>query len=604
MYVMPYLTKFAKSIQSLLVAHNFSIIQKWLVYSYELSCQPKLPNDFLCNIADFLSTVCVVLSPNMIQVLMPRFIVTIPELKPNSVVALKYMTAHFSHFNRYYSLSGGWDIHGSASEDEKLLIAIMLYRLVMALCDGVAKNYIHPSLLKHAVDCMQALVDALSPECLIPCRDELMSMYETRWANYRPSPCDVSRTKMDTNMKSLAQLFAEHEHDTWVHNKMVDDKTFDDKDPMMACFNDLPQVDKDQYLIQATRTVQVLSVMGWKVHSGTVGRRKPSTCHWSRTKSVDSTHYVPTPINIANIYLDSKAYSIAERLAAEAHDYKNVIEAKTNSKMDLVFTPYDLLSENDKEKKREYFINFIKVMKATNYEVSRMHCNTNLSECKYQSMSTFGIALLSYVLKQLKDIEGNMKLLVAVYCPLIHSFLCHYHDYFLPDHSHRSTSNNPPKHEEILVVQLFCEMFTACRSYLQEVVLRKNLGDDCNTTKSNVKVIVDCITKICAVLNPKVMYNHKQSQYVDDLKCFDGFLEMAGCCLSDLFCNINNLTSVEFEFGFKILIPSLSMFFQHFGSHKFGHCIMLDDVMFDHCKTIFFNLVKLSKSISPLHPAA
>lgn len=614
---MPYVTKYAKCIQSSLMTHSFYVIQKWLVYSYELSCQPELPKDFLHNIAKFLSTVCVVLTPSVIQVLMPRFIVTIPDLKPNSVVALQYMTAHFSHFNRYYSLSGGWDVHGSASEDEKLYIAIMLHRLVTALCDAVTKGTIESELLKHAVDCMQALVDSLSPEFVIPSSGKMMKIYETKWANYQPSPYDVSHVKMDDNMISLAKAFAEHEHDMWVHNRISDGwlygRAYDEnsrKDPKMVRLDNLPQEDKDRYLIQATRTVQVLSVMGWKVmqqkvHSVAVNHKDPMICYRKQSRLVDSISYVPSPIDLVDIYLDSKAYSIAEKLATEAHDYKNVVEAKTNSKIGSVFTPYDLLSESDKEKKREYFVNFVKVMKACNFEVSRVrNTSCNLPESKYKTLSVFGVELITYMLQHLADIKGNMKILVAVFCPLIHSFLCHYHDYFLPDHSSRGTSNNPPRREEVLIVKLFCEMFIVCKSHLAEIVPRKSLQEDCSGTKSNVKVIVDCVTKICAIINPKVMYDHKQSQYTNDLKCLQEFLKNAGHCLFDLFDNIGCLSPVEFEYGFKILIPSLSMFFQHFGSHKFGHCIMSDDVLFDHCKTIFFNLVKLSKSISPLHPAA
>ena len=616
---MPYLTKYAKCIQSSLKTHSFYIIQKWLVYSYELSCQPKLPKDFLPAIAKFLSTVCVVLTPNVIQVLMPRFIVTVPDLKDNSIVALQYMTAHYSHFHRYYSLSGGWDVHGSASEDEKMLITLMLYKLVNALCDVVARDTRPPctDFLKHAVNCMQALVDSLSPEYLIPSLDKLLNVYETKWANYQPSPCDVSCTKMDTNMTVLAKLYAEHQHDTWVHNKMSDGwlygKTFDEdkkRDPRMVRLDNLPQEDKDRYLIPVTRTVQVLSVMGWKVmqqkvHTVNVDHKDPLICYWPRSRSVDSLSYVPSPINLTNVYLDNKAYSIADKLAAEAHDHENVMKTKSNSMTDYMFTPYDLLSESDKEKKREYFVNFIKVMKACSYEVSRMrNIGPILPEAKYKSLSKFGIELILFVLEQLSNIKGNMKLLVVVYCPLIHSFLCHYHDYFLPDNSNRSTNNNPPKQEEVLIVKLFCEMFIVCKSHLIEIVLRQSLGVDCTTTKTNVKVIVDCITKICAVLNPKVMNNYKESQYVNDLKCLDNFLEDAGHSLSSLLDNITCLSPVEFEYGFKILIPSLSMFFQHCGSQKFGHCILLDDTLFNHCKTIFFNLGKLSKLISPLHAAA
>ena len=596
--------------------HSFYIIQKWLVYSYELSCQPELPNDFLHKIANFLSTICVVLTPSVIRVLMPRFIVTIPDLKPNSVVALQYMTAHYSHFNRYYSLSGGWDIHGSASEEEKILIAIMMYRLSIVLCDKVANDTINSALLKQAVECVQALVDSLSPECLVPCDDKLMCMYETKWGNYQPAPCDVSSTKVDVNMSALAKLFAEHQHDTWVHNRMSDGwlygRTFDEykkKDPRMVRLDDLPQENKDRYLIRATRTVQVLSVMGWKVmqqkvHAITVDHKNPLICYWPRSRSVDSISYVPSPIDLINIYLDVKAYSIAEKLATEAHDYENVIEAKTNSKT-ATSTPYDLLSESEKERKREYFVNFVKVMRACNFEVSRVRNATgDLPESKYRSVTVFGVELITYMLRQLTDIKGNMKILVAVYCPLIHSFLCHYHDYFLPDHSNRSTSNNPPRLEEVLIVKLFCEMFVVCSDHLIEVVPRQSLEEDCNTTRTNVKVIVDCIMKICAVLNPKIMSNYKEGQYADDLECLNNFLENAGHSLSILYDRINWLSPVEFEYGFKILIPSLSMFFQHFGSHKFGHCIMLDDVSFNHCKTVFFNLVKLSKSISPMHSAA
>ena len=548
------------------------------------------------------------LTPNLIHVLMPRFIVTVPDLKDNSIVALQYMSAHYSHFNRYYSLSGGWDVHGSASEEEKIMITIMLYRLLNALCEVVAKDAIGKDLLKQAVDCMQALVDSLSPEGLIPNTDKLFKMYEAKWVNYQPSPCDVSYAKMDSNMTLLAKLYAEHEHDTWVHSRMSNGwlygTAFDEdrkRDPKMVDFDNLPQEDKDQYLIPATRTVQVLSVMGWKVmqqkvHVVSVDHKDPLICYWPRSKSVGSLSYVPSPIDLTNVYLNNNAYYVAEKLATEAHDYENVMKAKSNS----LLTPYGLLSEGDKEKKREYFVNFIKVMKAYSYEVSRVgNVCSALPKMEYKSLSKCGIELLSHMLRQLTNVKGNMKLLVAVHCPLIHSYLCHYHDYFLPDISnYRNHSNNPPKLEEVLIVKLFCEMFAVCKSHLEEVVLRQSLKDDCVTTRSNIKVIVDCLTKMCAVLNPKIMSNHKESRYADDLKCFDRFLEEAGHSLSSLLNNISTLSPTHFEYNFKILIPSLSMFFQHFESHRCGRYIMLDEMLFDHCKTIFINLVKLSESIS------
>jgi len=148
-------------------------------------------------------------------------------------------------------------------------------------------------------------------------------------------------------------------------------------------------------------------------------------------------------------------------------------------------------------------------------------------------------------------------------------------------------------------------MFVVCKSHLEELVPRKSFKDDGSMTKdddsktkSNIKVIVDCLTKICAVLNPKIMSNHKESQYADDLKCLDHFLEEAGHSLSSLLDNISTLSPTQFEYNFKILIPCLSMFFQHFESHRCGRYIMLDETLFDHCKAIFINLVKLSESIS------
>ncbi|XP_065916546.1 ryanodine receptor 2-like isoform X2 [Dysidea avara] len=608
MFVMPYLTKYSKCLQNWLLVHQFNVVQKWMVYSYELSCQPKLPHNFLSKIAKFLSTVCVVLPPNIIHLLMPRFIVSIPDLRSNCVVAIQYMTAHYSHFNRYYSLSGGWGAYGSASEDEKKLTLIMLYRLVEALCKAVTNKTIDSGLLKCAIDCMQVLVDAVPPEGLFPPVNLLQQEYESRWGNYHPSPSDVRNTKLDVNMTALAGLVARHNHDTWVYTEMEDGwlygDTFDDSDkknPKMVDFGDLIKDDKDQYLEPALRVVKVLSEFGWKImkqksHSIKLERKAPLVCYLPKSK-----RFVPSPLNLTKIHLDSKAYALAEKLASEAHDNVTANAAKLNSTDSFSSCiPYDLLRESDKEVKRQYFVNFMKIMKAHNFEVSKARTTTtSSSESKYKTMQTFGVELITFVMECLDIIEGKMNLLVSVYAPLIHSYLCHYHDYFLPDQSNRSTHDHS---EDVLVIELFCKMFAVCQKYLVEIVPRENLDKDCTTTRNNVKVIVDCLAKVCAVINPKAMSSRSKVQDVKCFECLSSFLENAGQSLDELFQNVNHLSPVQFDYGFKILIPCLSMLFQHFGSHKFGHYIMQkNDVTFGHCKTIFFNLVKLSKAFSPIH---
>jgi len=604
MFVMPYLTKYSKCLQNSLLAHRYNVVQKWLVYSYELSCQPKLPYIFISKIAKFLSTVCVVLPPNIIYLLMPRFIMSIPDLKSNCVVALQYITAHYSHFNRYYSLSGGWGVYGSASEDEKKVTLIMLYRLIVALHTASANNATDSDLLKCAVDCMQVLVDALPPEGLFPPMSSLRQEFESRWGNYRPTPVDVRNIKLDPNMIAVANLVARHNHDTWVYTEMNNGWLYGDvfdesdkKNPKMVDFGDLAKEDENQYLEPAVRVVKVLSEFGWKLmkqksHAIKLEYKAPLVCYFHKSKN-----FVPSPLNLAKIHLDSKAYALAEKLTSEAYD--NVYASKMSCSFSSC-TPYDLLRESDKEQKRQYFVDFMKIMKAHNFEVSKARTTTtSSSDSKYKSMQTFGVELMVLVINRLDKIEGNMNLLVAVYAPLVHSYLCHYHDYFLPDQISRVTHDHL---EDVLVIELFCKMFAVCQKHLQELVHRESLDKDCSITRCNVKVILDCLAKICAVINPKVMSSRNKSQNVKSFECLSNFLENAGQCLDTLFQNVNCLSPVQFEYGFKLLIPCLSMLFQHFGSHKFGHYIMQkDDVTFGHCKTIFFNLIKLSKAFSPIH---
>jgi len=604
MFVMPYLTKYSVCLKNCLLVHQFHVVQKWLVYSNELSCQPKLPYIFLSKIAKFLSTVCVVLPPNSIHLLMPRFIVSVPDLKPNCVVAMGYITAHYSHFNRYYSLSGGWGLHGSANEDEKKLTLIMLYRLIEALQKGVINDTIESDVLKRAIDCMQVLVDALSPEGLFPPLNELQQEYDTRWGNYQPSPINISATKVYPNMKTLAGLVARNDHENWVYNEMnngwLHGDTFDEqgkKNPKMVAFDNLSKEEQGEYLEPALRVVKVLSEYGWKVmkkksHSIKLEHKEPLVCYFPRSKK-----FVPTPLNLTKIHLCSKAYALADKLASEAHDCVNAAKC-TNGPSSC--TPYDLLRESDKEQKREYFVNSMKIMKAHNFEVSKARIGTvSSSESKYKSMQTFGVELIAFVMQCLDNIKGKMKLLVSVYAPLVHSYLCHYHDYFMPDQTSRGIHNHS---EDVLIIELFCKMFEVCRKHLQDLVPRKSLDEDCVTTKNNVKVIVDCLAKISAVINPKAMSSRSKTQHVKCFESLSSFLENAGQFLDDLFQNIDCLSPVQYECGCKILIPCLSMLFQHFGSHKFGHYIMQkNDVTFRHCKTIFFNLIKLSKAFSPLH---
>ena len=606
MFVMPYLTKYSKCLQNLLLAHRFIVVQKWLVYSYELSCQPKLPSIFLSKIAKFLSTVCVVLPPNIIYLLMPRFIMSIPDLKSNCVVAIQYIIAHYSHFNRYYSLSGGWGVYGSASEDEKKLTLIMLYRLIVALHAALANNTIDSVLLKCAIECMQVLVDALPPEGLFPPMDKVKQEFESRWDNYQPSPANVHSTKLDPNMTTLARLVARHDHDTWVYTEMGNGWLYGDvfdengrKNPKMVDFGDLMKEDEDRYLEPTLRVVKVLSEFGWKLmkqksHSVKLEYKPPLVCYFPKSKN-----FVPSPLNLSKIHLDSKAYALAEKLTSEAYDKANAAKLSCTDGCSSCI-PYDLLRESDKEQKRQYFVNFMKIMKAHNFEVSKARTTTtSSSDSKYKSMQTFGVELITFILNCLETIEGKMNMLVTVYAPLVHSYLCHYHDYFLPDQITRNTHDHS---EDVLVIKLFCKMFAICQKYLLELVPRENLDKDCSITRNNVKVIVDCLGKICAVINPKFMSSRSKNQNVTSFESLSNFLENAGQCLADLFQNVNSLSPVQFEFGFKILIPCLSMLFQHFGSHKFGHYIMhKNDVTFGHCKTIFFNLVKLSNAFSPIH---
>ena len=167
---------------------------------------------------------------------------------------LQLLSSHYEYFARYYG-SGMLDrtCLGLASEEEKTCSALVVYRLLDTLSEKVQcdiqvtlpptttltlahmntiseefSSAISPphqlpsnlSLLRSSTSCLRAVSSALGPDCLVPSRLLMASMYKSSTSTYEPRPVDTSHVVLSPELTDFVRSFASFQHDCWTHEKV------------------------------------------------------------------------------------------------------------------------------------------------------------------------------------------------------------------------------------------------------------------------------------------------------------------------------------------------------------------------------------------------
>jgi len=106
---------------------------------------------------------------------------------------------------------------GLASEEEKTCSALVVYRLLDTLSEKLPSN---PSLLRSSTSCLRAVSSALGPDCLVPSRLLMASMYKSSTSTYEPRPVDTSHVVLSPELTDFVRSFASFQHDCWTHEKV------------------------------------------------------------------------------------------------------------------------------------------------------------------------------------------------------------------------------------------------------------------------------------------------------------------------------------------------------------------------------------------------
>ena len=127
------------------------------------------------------------------------------------------LTSHFSYYARYYE--SGQRCIGSASEEEKVWSALVVYRLLDTLSTNLPQ---HEKMERNCLACLQAITCTIAPDTLLPSQCQLSTMYQSSAVGYDPHPSCVTKvTILKPEVKQFVNDYASFVHDCWVFDQVI-----------------------------------------------------------------------------------------------------------------------------------------------------------------------------------------------------------------------------------------------------------------------------------------------------------------------------------------------------------------------------------------------